>query len=187
MEKLEGGGCESGGDLQDMVRQAIEDVVREQIGGGAEDGGCSANGEGAASGTSPSGGGTDYASEAGDTSDVRNSVTTSCSEDDKKAKSNGSGSWLVALAKAMGEMTGEHLQKMMQAQDRMEDSKVDDADLEGLSDEEASQLKQEKGKEFTQAQAEFQAEAKLFAMCSEATSTVLKSVGEGLSSMARKQ
>jgi hypothetical protein len=161
-----------------MVRQAIEDVVREQIGGGAEDGGCAAGGA--------SSGGTDYASEAGDTSDVRSSVTTSCGEDDKKAK-NGSGSWLVALAKAMGEMTGDHLQKMMQAQDRMEDSKVDDADLKGKSEEEQSQIKQEKGKEFTQAQAEFQAESKLFAMCSEATSTVLKSVGEGLSSMARKQ
>jgi hypothetical protein len=113
-------------------------------------------------------------------------VTTSCSEDDKKAKS-GSGSWLVALAKAMGEMTGDHLQKMMQAQDRMEDSKVDDADLEGKSEKEQSKIKQEKGKDFTVAQAEFQAEAKLFAMCSEATSTVLKSIGEGLSSMARKQ
>jgi hypothetical protein len=157
-----------------MVRQAIEDVVREQIGGGAEDGGAAATG------------GADYASQAGDTSDVRDSVTTSCGEDEQKKKT-GSGSWLVALAKAMGEMTGDHLQKMMQAQDKMEDSKVDDADLEGKSDKEQAKIKQEKGKDFTAAQAEFQAEAKLFAMCSEATSTVLKSVGEGLSSMARKQ
>ncbi|MCG7992981.1 MAG: hypothetical protein JAY99_11355 [Candidatus Thiodiazotropha lotti] len=189
MEMIQGGGgCESGGSIQDMVRQAIEDVVRDMIGGGAGDGGCSNNPGGASSGTSPSTGGTDYASQAGDTSDVRSSVTTSCGEDDQKTKPNsGSGSWLVALAKAMGEMTGDHLQKMMQAQDRMEDSKVDDADLKGKSEEEQSQIKQEKGKEFTQAQAEFQAESKLFAMCSEATSTVLKSVGEGLSSMARKQ
>ena len=187
MEKLQGGGCESGGDLQDMVRQAIEDVVREQI-GGAEDGGCAANGgadSGAAAGGATSGE-TDDASQAGDTSDVRSSVTTSCGEGEEKKKS-GSGSWLVALAKAMGEMTGDHLQKMMQAQDRMEDSKVDDADLEGKSDKEQAKIKQEKGKEFTVAQAEFQAEAMLFAMCSEATSTVLKSIGEGLSSMARKQ
>jgi hypothetical protein len=186
MEKLAGGGCE-GGSFKDMVRQAIEDVVREQIGGGAEDDGCSANGEGSTSGASPSGSSTDYASEAGDTSNVRDSVTTSCSEDDKKEKSNGSGSWLVALAKVMGEMTGNHLQKMMQAQDKMEASSVTDADLKGKSDDEKAQIKQEKGKDFTKAQAEFQAEAKLFAMCSEATSTVLKSIGEGLSSMARKQ
>ncbi|MCG7984466.1 MAG: hypothetical protein JAY90_17155, partial [Candidatus Thiodiazotropha lotti] len=133
MEKLAGGGCE-GGSFQDMVRQAIEDVVRDQIGGGAEDGGCAANGEGTTSGASPSGGNTDFASQAGDTSDVRNSVTSRCGEDDKKAKSEGSGSWLVALAKAMGEMTGNHLQKMMQAQDKMEKSSVSDADLKGKSD-----------------------------------------------------
>jgi hypothetical protein len=125
MQKLQGGGCENGGSVQDMVRQAIEDVVREMIGSGAEDGGCAANdgaGSGAAagSGASASSDEADSTSQAGDTTDARSSVTTSCSEDDKKAKS-GSGSWLVALAKAMGEMTGDHLQKMMQAQDRMED------------------------------------------------------------------
>jgi hypothetical protein len=35
MQKLQGGGCENGGSIQDMVRQAIEDVVREMIGSGA--------------------------------------------------------------------------------------------------------------------------------------------------------
>jgi uncharacterized protein HemX len=200
MEKLEGGGCESGGDLQDMVRQAIEDVVREQIGGGAEDGGCAANGgtesgSGVAAGEATSGNGANGSSGAsvGDTADVGSSLLNKCSQDEEKEKAKkegcngGAGSWLVALAKAMGEMTGNHLQKMMQAQDRMEASEVTDADLKGKTDEEKAQIKQEKGKEFTQAQAEFQAESKLFAMCSEATSTVLKSVGEGLSSMARKQ
>jgi hypothetical protein len=188
MEKLEGGGCESGGDLQDMVRQAIEDVVREQIGGGAEDGGCAANG-GAESGASAgSGAGAASGSDVGDTSAPSSSLLNECSKDDEAAKAkSGAGSWLVALAKAMGEMTGNHLQKMMQAQDKMEKSEATDEELEGKSKEEQSKIKQEKANDFTIAQAEFQAESKLFAMCSEATSTVLKSVGEGLSSMARKQ
>jgi hypothetical protein len=145
MQKLQGGGCENGGSIQGMVRQAIEDVVREMIGGGAEDGGsCPAN-DGAGSGTAASSSEADSSSQASDTSDVRSSITTACGEDEKKAK-NGSGSWLVALAKAMGAMTGDHLQKMMQAQDRMEDSKVYDADLKGKSEKEQAQIKQEKGK-----------------------------------------
>jgi hypothetical protein len=186
MEKLEGGGCESGGDLQDMVRQAIEDVVREQIGGGAEDGGCAAE-----SGATAAGGTADDSSNAIDSSDPSNSLLNRCSQDEEKEKSKaeGSSSWLVALAKAMGEMTGDHLTKMMQAQENMENSQVDEGsdEYKNATDEEKADMKQEAGREFTKYQAEFQAESKLFSMCSEATSTVLKSIGEGLSSMARKQ
>jgi Skp family chaperone for outer membrane proteins len=89
----------------------------------------------------------------------------------------------------MGEMTGDHLTKMMQAQENMENSQVDETseEFKGASEEEQAEMKQQAGRDFTKYQAEFQAEAKLFSMCSEATSTVLKSIGEGLSSMARKQ
>ncbi|MET0010022.1 MAG: hypothetical protein ABW124_19630 [Candidatus Thiodiazotropha sp. 6PLUC9] len=187
MEKLQGGGCESGGDLQDMVRQAIEDVVREQIGGGDEDGGCRANGDNATAEQA----GTDDSSGVNDDTNPSDSLLSRCSKDDEetKSKSKGSGSWLVALAKAMGEMTGNHLEKMMQAQDAMEASQVDEtsSEFKNASKEEQSKMKQDAANEFTQQQAVFQAESKLFAMCSEATSTSLKSIGEGLSSMARKQ
>jgi hypothetical protein len=186
MEKLEGGGCESGGDLQDMVRQAIEDVVREQIGGGAEDGGCAAE-----SGAAATGGSADDSSGVNDDANPSDSLLNRCSKDDEeaKSKSKGSGSWLVALAKAMGEMTGNHLEKMMQAQDAMEASQVDETsdEFKNATKEEQAKMKQDAANEFTQQQAVFQAESKLFAMCSEATSTSLKSIGEGLSSLARKQ
>jgi hypothetical protein len=180
MEKLEGGGCESGGDLQDMVRQAIEDVVREQIGGGAEDGGYAANG-GAAS---------DDSSDVSNSTNPRDSLLNQCAEDEESVKSNrGSGSWLVALARAMGQMTGKHLENMMQAQADMEhsDDIKDTQEYQNATDEEKEKMDQKAGSDFTEAQAVFQAESKLFSMCSEATSTVLKSIGEGLSSMSRKQ
>ncbi|MEJ2622883.1 MAG: hypothetical protein P8163_22410 [Candidatus Thiodiazotropha sp.] len=44
MQMLENGGCEGGGSIKDMVRQAIEDVVREQF-GGEEGGSCPAGGD----------------------------------------------------------------------------------------------------------------------------------------------
>jgi uncharacterized protein HemX len=188
MEKLAGGGCE-GGSIQDMIRQAVEDVVREQIGGAENGGSCPADGSAAEN----SGAAAESASESSNpysTSDVSESLTNECAQDEEKSKGeSGSGSWLVALAKAMGRMTGDHLGKMMQAQFKMEhsDDKKGTDEYKGASEEKQEKMDEEMGKAFTEAQAEFQAEGKLFAMCSEATSTVLKSIGEGLSSMARKQ
>jgi hypothetical protein len=193
MQKLQGGGCENGGSIQDMVRQAIEDVVREMIGGGAEDGGCAANG-GAANGgaTAESGataGGADEPSNTGNSTNPSDSLLNECAQDEEGEKAKGHGSWLVALAKAMGQMTGKHLEKLMQAQYKMEHS--DDVKqtekYKNASEKDQEKMDEKAGTAFTEAQAEFQAESKLFSMCSEATSTVLKSIGEGLSSMARKQ
>jgi hypothetical protein len=179
MEKLEGGGCESGGDLQDMVRQAIEDVVREQI--GAEDGGCATDGAAASGGAANSS--NDSSSEI-DYADCARDIADSGDEDDKKATKGGSTNWLVALASAMGKIAGQHLEKMMEAQDDMENSNTDTT---GMSDEDKAKTEKEDGKKFTEAQSRFQAESKLFAMTTEATSTALKSIGDGLSSLARKQ
>lgn len=180
---------EMGSFIDQLAQKIAEHLMNEMQNGGGCDAGSGSRADVATSSSANDSSG----SKVGDTADVGSSLLNKCSRDEEKEKaksegcSSGAGSWLVALAKAMGEMTGNHLQKMMQAQDKMEASEVTDAELKGKSDEEKSKIKQEKGKEFTQAQAEFQAESKLFAMCSEATSTVLKSVGEGLSSMARKQ
>ncbi|MCG7874510.1 MAG: hypothetical protein JAZ11_20735 [Candidatus Thiodiazotropha lotti] len=191
MEKIQAGGCQSSGSLQDMVRQAIEDVVRETIGGGADEGGCAASGGSQSGAVTASGGTSSESSDVGSTSNVTSSIINECGKDEEeaKSKSKGSGSWLVALAKAMGQMTGDHLARMMDAQNAMEDSKVDEnsAEFKGASEEKQREMKEEAGRVFTEQQAVFQAESKLFAMCSEATSTALKSVGDGLSSMARKQ
>jgi hypothetical protein len=185
MEKLEGGGCESGGDLQDMVRQAIEDVVREQIGGGAEDGGCAADGA-ANSGTT-----------ATDSSDDSSSTNTSCTDgarsiaddgdEEAKKKGKGSGSWLVALAEAMGRVSANHLGKMLDAQAEMEASSTPQEKLDKMSKEDQQKQQKKDADAFTIAQSKFQAESKLFSMSTEAASTALKSIGDGLSSLARKQ
>ncbi|MES9866065.1 MAG: hypothetical protein ABW157_12050 [Candidatus Thiodiazotropha sp. LLP2] len=185
MEKLQGGGCESGGDLQDMVRQAIEDVVREQIGGGAEDGDCAANG-GASTAEPGAGGAADSSDSCAETdyADGARALADSGDEDDKKGTKGGSTNWLVALATAMGKIAGQHLEKMMEAQDDMENSNTDTSEM---SEADAAKAEKEDGKKFTEAQSRFQAESKLFAMTTEATSTALKSIGDGLSSLARKQ
>lgn len=79
-------------------------------------------------------------------------------------------SWFAALAKAMGEIAGKHLDKMVELSDKMQD-------LTGKDD----------AGEMAAVQSEFQAEAQMFKMASEAASTAIKSIGEGLSAMARKQ
>jgi hypothetical protein len=45
----------------------------------------------------------------------------------------------------------------------------------------------ENPEEFSQMQSEFQAESKIFKMFQQAISTMVKSIGEGLSSVARMQ
>ncbi|MCG7984836.1 MAG: hypothetical protein JAY90_19045 [Candidatus Thiodiazotropha lotti] len=170
MEKLQAGGCESGGSLQDMVRQAIEDVVREQIGGGAEDGGCAANGGAASTG------GQSTFDRIKDM--AMDEVKENANKEEKASCEEGGGSkkggdnWLVALAKAMSSIQSQHLNKMLDAQKEMQDN---------VGEDEASR------ENFIEAQSRFQAESKLFSMASEATSTALKSIGDGLSSIARKQ
>jgi hypothetical protein len=176
MEKLEGGGCESGGDLQDMVRQAIEDVVREQIGGGAEDGGCANNGSASsASESSASSGVQSTFDRMKDMAfdDANNEVEKEQKNSDKKCSNSGGGdNWLVALAKAMSEIQNEHLTKMLGAQKEMQKN--------------VGESKESREK-FIEAQSKFQAESKLFGMASECTATALKTIGDAMSSIARKQ
>jgi hypothetical protein len=182
MQKLQGGGgCENGGSIQDMVRQAIEDVVREKFGGG-EGGGCHA--DGATGGTSSA---NDSGKAGGSSADGAKGTQGNCnlmtsSEDDsKEAKKARSGNWLVALAQGMAEIASKHLDGMMKAQRTMEESSPDDASK--LSDDQ----KQKNQNDFIRAQGEFQAESKLFTMATEAASNAVKSVGDGLASLARKQ
>lgn len=83
------------------------------------------------------------------------------------------GSWLLAIASAMGEAMGKEAGKMVKLANDMRNAG-------GGSD-------QEKAQAFSQMQAEFQATSQMFSMLQNAFSTALKSIGEGLSSMARKQ
>jgi hypothetical protein len=87
----------------------------------------------------------------------------------KGGKGGGSESWLVAIAKAMGGIAGKHANQM----DNL--SKQMDAASGGKNPE-----------EFTKIQSEFQAESQMFGMLQSAFSNALKSIGEGLKTMASK-
>lgn len=78
--------------------------------------------------------------------------------------------WLVALARAMGETQVKWADRMQASSDQM----VATADADEKS-------------AFIKAQNDFAAYARLFAMASEQSSTAIKSVGDGLTSVARKQ
>jgi len=83
----------------------------------------------------------------------------------------GAGSWLVAIAKAMGEAAGAHAEKLVDLSNKI-------SDLSGQGGDAAKQA--------TALQAEFQAESQMFSMLQSAFSNAIKSIGEGASQMARK-
>jgi hypothetical protein len=91
----------------------------------------------------------------------------SCSEGEGKS---GKGNWLVVLAQALGKQAGKHLKEMVK-----------------LGNEMGSMDSKEKPEDFAEKQSMFQAESKMFGMFQEAVSTMIKSIGEGMSSVARKQ
>ena len=85
----------------------------------------------------------------------------------KEGKGGASGGhWLAVLAEALGKVAGEHLGKMVDAAERVQSASKED---------------------LPKATAEMTAESKLFQLIQDATSNVLKSVGDGLSAVARKQ
>lgn len=87
-----------------------------------------------------------------------------------KAGSEGGGNWLAILARALGNTAGEHLKAMVDLGKKM-------GELDSTENPEA----------FAQIQSEFQAESQIFKMFQEAIGTMVKSIGEGMSTVARKQ
>ena len=88
-----------------------------------------------------------------------------------KGKSSGE-SWLVALAKAMGSIAGKHAQNLQDLSKKMDQA----GSTEGGG---ASQ-------EYMEAQSKFQAESQLFGMLQNSFANAIKTIGEGLTTMARK-
>jgi chloramphenicol 3-O-phosphotransferase len=95
------------------------------------------------------------------------------SEEAGKEDKNGCGkkgmNFLQLLANAFANMQAEHLDKAMQAQKDMQGADKDDT------------------KAFMEANQEFQVQMQMFKMVSESASNALKSIGESLTSIARKQ
>lgn len=103
---------------------------------------------------------------------------------DDAAGASGGNSWFVALAKALGEAEGKHLSNMLTLAGQMNQLSTS-VDVSGSSS--AGATNQQNSEKFATLNAEFQAEAQEFQMLSEATSTAIKSIGQGLSDIARKQ
>ena len=91
------------------------------------------------------------------------------------AKGGNGKSWLVAIAQALGGIMGDKAAKLVELTGKMD--KLAKADPED----------QKAAKEFQKTMMEFQAQSQLFSMISNASSTAIKSIGEGMTTVARKQ
>ena len=88
------------------------------------------------------------------------------------------GSWFEALAAALGGILGARVDKLMTDMNTMHDSYKET--LDPTSGEQQS-------KAYMDAMTDFQVQSQMFGMESQAASTAIKSIGDGLSSLARKQ
>ena len=107
---------------------------------------------------------------------VRKQLTEKLSEGAEGSGGKGkksAGSWLQAIAKAMGEAMGNRASKMVELSNKMADA----SKKEG----------QEGAKEMQSISTQFQAVSQEFNQLSTAFSTAIKSLGEGVTTMARKQ
>lgn len=136
---------------------------------GAAGGGASAGGAGASAGSDSVMSGTmDMIS--GAMMDEMKEATAEGANKGGNKSGGGAGNWLALLARALGKTSGEHLKKMVELGEKM-------GELDS----------KENPEEFAKIQSEFQAESQIFKMFQEAIGTMVKSIGEGMSSVARKQ
>jgi len=152
--------------MKDSAKEVIDDAVSSEQKLGVSD-------EGAAMVEEAFGADAEASAEALKEKIMEN-MAQSQREETQASGGGGSGSatnnWFYALAKAMGEVSGEHLQTMVNKADAMS----------GLTG-------KDQASEMAVVQAEMQAAAQQYKMSSETASTVLKSIGEGMAAVARKQ
>jgi hypothetical protein len=89
----------------------------------------------------------------------------------KGAHGGGSGSWLEAIAEAMGNALGQMAQKLVDESNSLQGMAGNPADAQ----------------QFQATMAKFQADSQMFSMLSNAFSTAIKSIGDGMTTMASKQ
>ena len=114
-----------------------------------------------------------------------NEATNVDSKQGNSEEGEGGGNWMIQLAKGLAEVQSMWLGKMMDSYEDMKENTVP-ALAEDATDTQKNE-EAEQRKAFIQAQAETTAYGRLFGMASEVTSNVLKSLGDGLTSVARKQ
>ncbi len=109
------------------------------------------------------------------------------STEGRSGGSRGEGlNWLEQLAKGLAEVQGKWLNKASENLEKMQ-SLSEGASTEGLSDQEKTEQQTEEQRAFVIAQSQYTAAMQMFSMSAAATSTSLKTIGEGLSGIARKQ
>lgn len=92
-------------------------------------------------------------------------------EKNKGAHGGGGGSWLEAIAEAMGNALGQMAQKLVDESNSLQSMAGNPNDAQ----------------QFQATMAKFQADAQMFSMLSNAFSTSIKSIGDGMTTMASKQ
>ena len=114
---------------------------------------------------------------------VRRQMSEGTSEGGKECSGSGGAkkgakSWLQAIAQAMGEAMGNKAAKMVELSNKLKEQSSAGGD-------EKAQAKS--AKEMQATNAEFQAVSQEFKLLTDAFNTALKSLGEGMGTMARKQ
>lgn len=103
-------------------------------------------------------------------------ITNTGVQDPSTTGGKGKGeSWLMAIAKALGHALGLHAANLVKLSKQLDT-------LAGKDQKDPNNAAA-----FQKTMTEFQAESQLFSMLSNAVSTAIKSIGEGMTSIARKQ
>lgn len=95
--------------------------------------------------------------------------------------------WLAAIAVALGKIQGETAGRMIQLVDELSKNAEAYGKLAGQDSTSATDKKATLAAEANVLNAQLQGESQMFKIQSETTSTVIKAIGEGNSSVARKQ
>lgn len=99
-------------------------------------------------------------------------------------KKESAGSWLEAIAKAMGEAAGNKAAKMVELSSQLKD--ISARSHEGMDDKAKTDAQAQDAKDMASVNAQFQAASQEFNMLQSAFSNAIKSIGEGMATMARK-
>ena len=129
---------------------------------------------------------------------IVNATQQQAEEEGEGVKGEKGLNFFQAMARAMGEMLGEKAGKLISSMENMKDAggevakptgsdMVDDSgELTEKGKTEYKQLREDQAMQFSIAQTEFQADSQMYSMVSQMATTVLKQVGESLSTLARK-
>ncbi|MCG7965510.1 MAG: hypothetical protein JAY63_02860 [Candidatus Thiodiazotropha taylori] len=165
--------------IQDEMKQFIQDWMKENMQNVPSEcqQGCNGVYEQATSGSEQSGH-TDACANA-----AYANAENEC--EDNREGGGTEGNWLVALAGALAKVQQQFLNAAMDNMKTMEEN--GSGATQGGNDTQSAEEKEKQRNEFLEAQSQYQANMQMFNMVANMTATSLKSLGEGLTSIARKQ